>query len=98
MRNMASLIGTGVMDRYPTLRIGTLEAGHGWLPFWMMRLDEHAENIKAALPEMKHRPSEYVMSETELTISRTAKLWRGVPGVPATRSNASDSKLLQAIQ
>ena len=62
MRNMASLIGSGVMDRYPDLRIGTLEAGHGWLPFWMARLDEHAETIKAALPELKHRPSDYVTS------------------------------------
>jgi predicted TIM-barrel fold metal-dependent hydrolase len=62
MRNMASLIGSGVMDRYPRLRIGTLEAGHGWLPFWMMRIDEHAETIKAALPELKAKPSEYVLS------------------------------------
>jgi uncharacterized protein len=60
MRNMAALIGSGVMDRYPTLRVGTLEAGHGWLPFWMARLDEHAETIKAALPELARRPSEYV--------------------------------------
>ena len=62
MRNMAALIGSGVMDRYPKLRIGTLEAGHGWLPFWMKRLDEHAETIKAALPELKQKPSEYVTS------------------------------------
>jgi predicted TIM-barrel fold metal-dependent hydrolase len=62
MRNMAALIGSGVMDRYPNLRIGTLEAGHGWLPFWMARLDEHAETIKTALPELKYRPSDYVMS------------------------------------
>lgn len=61
MRNMAALIGSGVMDRYPTLRVGTLEAGHGWLPFWMARLDEHADTIKAALPELARRPSEYVM-------------------------------------
>ena len=46
MRNMAAMIGSGVMDRYPSLRVGTLEAGHGWLPFWMARLDEHAETIK----------------------------------------------------
>jgi predicted TIM-barrel fold metal-dependent hydrolase len=62
MRNMAALIGSGVMDRYPRLRIGTLEAGHSWLPFWMARLDEHAESIKAALPPLKHKPSEYVLS------------------------------------
>jgi uncharacterized protein len=60
MCNMAALIGSGVMDRYPTLRVGTLEAGHGWLPFWMARLDEHAETVKAALPELGHKPSEYV--------------------------------------
>ena len=60
MRNMAALLGSGVMDRYQTLRIGTLEAGHGWLPFWIARLDEHAETIKAALPALKCRPSEYV--------------------------------------
>ena len=29
MRNMAALIGSGVMDRYPRLRLATLEAGHG---------------------------------------------------------------------
>jgi predicted TIM-barrel fold metal-dependent hydrolase len=62
MRNMAALIGSGVMDRYPKLRIATLEAGHGWLPFWMARIDEHAQTIKAALPELKGKPSEYVMS------------------------------------
>ena len=62
MRNMAALIGSGVMDRYPKLRIGTLEAGHGWLPFWMKRLDEHYETIRAALPELKMKPSEYVTS------------------------------------
>src|SRR5438876_2480607 len=62
MRNMAALIGSGVMDRYPSLRIATLEAGHGWLPFWIKRLDEHAETIKAALPELQRRPTDYVTS------------------------------------
>jgi predicted TIM-barrel fold metal-dependent hydrolase len=62
MRNMAALIGSGVMDRYPRLRIGTLEAGHSWLPFWMARLDEHARSIAAALPPLLRRPSDYVLS------------------------------------
>ena len=62
MRNMASLIGSGVMDRYPKLRIGTLEAGHGWLPFWMARIDEHARTIRSEIPDLKMMPSEYVLS------------------------------------
>ena len=57
---MAALIGAGVMDRYPKLRVATLEAGHGWLPFWMSRIDEHAETIAAAIPKLKGKPSEYV--------------------------------------
>ncbi len=63
MRNMASLIGSGIMDRYPKVRIATLEAGHGWLPFWLARIDEHAKTIKSALPpNLKHLPSEYAVN------------------------------------
>ena len=62
MRNMASLIGAGLMDRYPGLRIGTLEAGHGWLPFWMARIDEHATTIRSEISDLMMKPSEYVLS------------------------------------
>jgi hypothetical protein len=62
MRHMAARIGSGVMDRYPQRRIGTLEAGHSWLPFWMARLDAHAHAIAAALPPLQHPPSDYVRS------------------------------------
>ena len=62
MRNMAAIIGSGVMDRYPDIRVGVLEAGHGWLPFWTRRLDEHAEMVRNALPDLKQKPSEYVTS------------------------------------
>jgi predicted TIM-barrel fold metal-dependent hydrolase len=62
MRNMAAVLGSGVMDRYPQLRVGLLEAGHGWLPFWVHRLDEHAEMVKNALPALKMKPSDYVKS------------------------------------
>jgi predicted TIM-barrel fold metal-dependent hydrolase len=62
MRNMASIIGAGVLDRYPQLRLGVLEAGHGWLPAWARRLDEHAKSVAAALPALQRTPSDYVTS------------------------------------
>ena len=34
MRFIASVIGGGIMDRHPDLRVGILECGFGWLPFW----------------------------------------------------------------
>ncbi len=59
-RNMAALIGAGVLDRYPTLRLTSLECGHGWLAFWAARLDELAEMSRHALPALKQKPSDYI--------------------------------------
>jgi uncharacterized protein len=59
-RNMAAIIGAGVLDRYPELRIAPLECGHGWLPFWASRLDELAEMCRHALPPLEQKPSEYI--------------------------------------
>ena len=60
MRNMAALIGAGLLDRFPRLRLGCLEAGHGWLPFWMARLDEHMETIRSGTATRPEAPSKRV--------------------------------------
>jgi predicted TIM-barrel fold metal-dependent hydrolase len=59
-RNAGALIGAGVLDRYPELRLAPLECGHGWLAFWASRLDELAEMCRHALPPLKQRPSDYI--------------------------------------
>jgi predicted TIM-barrel fold metal-dependent hydrolase len=59
-RNMAALIGAGVLDRYPELRLAPLEGGHGWLASWAARLDELAEMCRHALPPLERKPSDYV--------------------------------------
>ena len=51
MRNMAAMLGSGVLQRFPTLNISLLEAGQGWLPYWIHRLDEQAAYAAAAVPE-----------------------------------------------
>jgi uncharacterized protein len=59
-RNMAAIIGAGVLDRYPALRLAPLECGHGWLAFWGARLDELAEMCPHAVAPLKQKPSEYI--------------------------------------
>lgn len=59
MRFMAAFIGSGVMDKYPGLRMGVLEGGFGWLPFWSRRMDEQASYV-GGTAELKHKCSEYV--------------------------------------
>jgi len=43
-----SMITHGVYERFPRLRCGYMEAGCGWLPSWLHRIDEHLELAGAA--------------------------------------------------
>jgi predicted TIM-barrel fold metal-dependent hydrolase len=58
-----SLIYGGVLDRFPTLEVAFLEAGCGWVPFWLERMDEHHDNALAknygGTRTRALRPSEY---------------------------------------
>ena len=52
----------GILHRFPTLRVAFLEAGVGWLPFWLERLDEHWELMPEQAPRIDRKPSEYFLS------------------------------------
>jgi predicted TIM-barrel fold metal-dependent hydrolase len=60
MMAMLALIEGGVLERHPKLRVGFLEAGCGWLPYWLWRLDEEYENLHWEVKDnVKMKPSEY---------------------------------------
>ena len=61
MRFIASFIGGGILDRYPRLRVGILECGFGWLPFWGRRMDEQYRYV-GSTAELAMLPSEYLTS------------------------------------
>jgi len=58
---MAFTVG-GILHRFPKLRVAFLEAGVGWLPFWLERLDEHWELTPEQAPKIDKKPSEYFLS------------------------------------
>ena len=58
---MAFTVG-GILHRFPKLRVAFLEAGVGWLPFWLERLDEHWELTPEQAPRIDRKPSEYFLS------------------------------------
>ena len=61
MRFVAAFIGAGILDRHPRLRVGILECGFGWLPFWGKRMDEQIGYV-GGTPTLKHRPFDYLTS------------------------------------
>lgn len=50
----------GLLEAYQGLRVAFLEAGCGWMPFWMEHMDEEWEKRKFDAPLLKARPSEYL--------------------------------------
>ncbi len=52
----------GIPELFPRLRIAYLEAGCGWVPYWMWRLDEEYEKRTPEAPLLKAKPSEYMRS------------------------------------
>jgi uncharacterized protein len=63
MRQIVSTIFEGVPARFPRLRLAYLEAGAGWVPYFVERMDEEFEkrgHVEA--PALTKRPSEYVKS------------------------------------
>jgi uncharacterized protein len=60
MAAMASLILEGALERHPDLRVAFLESGTGWLPYWLARLDGHAEWMQdSETAGLSLTPSEY---------------------------------------
>jgi predicted TIM-barrel fold metal-dependent hydrolase len=50
----------GAFERHPDLRVAFLESGTGWLPYWLARLDEHAEWMAdSECADLSLRPSAY---------------------------------------
>jgi predicted TIM-barrel fold metal-dependent hydrolase len=58
-RMLAYVIAGGLLDKFPRLRIGFSETGHGWLPYWLLRLDSQVHYVKGAVPKLNQLPSDY---------------------------------------
>jgi predicted TIM-barrel fold metal-dependent hydrolase len=54
------MIGEGVFDRYPRLKVAYVEGAFGWLPFWAQRLDEHFAKLRPQWPHCQRKPSEII--------------------------------------
>ena len=59
MRTVASFFGSGIMDRYSSIRFSNLESGFGWLPFWAARMQDQMEYM-GYVSELRHTMAEYM--------------------------------------
>ena len=58
----SNVITSGILERFSKLRVAFLEAGAGWVPYWMHRMDEYNEVAPERWAMLSGEPSEYIKS------------------------------------
>ena len=59
-RAVAAFVCSGIMERYPNIKLAVLESGFGWLPHWAKRMDDQVEYMGYVSSSLKKKPSEYL--------------------------------------
>ena len=60
MEPLVNLCASGVAERYPSLRFGSIEAGIGWVPWMLEKMDQvYLKHHFWVRPKLKALPSEY---------------------------------------
>jgi len=70
MQTLATLIVDGVLDRFPSLKLGFIELGAAWLPGLMRSMDSAAEAFRRnedRLQNLSLLPSEFVRRQVRVT-------------------------------
>jgi predicted TIM-barrel fold metal-dependent hydrolase len=57
---LTSLIAHGVPEKFPDLDFVFLEAGIGWVPYMMFRLNKEAAMRRSEVPLLERQPEEYI--------------------------------------
>jgi predicted TIM-barrel fold metal-dependent hydrolase len=57
---MSNFMVTGVLDRFSQLKIGLIESGIGWVPFWLEAMEHQLDEFRTRESRgLKMRPKEY---------------------------------------
>jgi len=57
---MSNFMVSGILDKYPKLKIGLIESGAGWVPFWLEAMEHQLSEFRTAENRgLKMTPKEY---------------------------------------
>jgi len=57
---MSNIMVSGILDKYQDLKIGLIESGSGWVPFWLEAMEHQLEEFRTRENRgLRMRPKEY---------------------------------------
>ena len=66
MINLGHFMYSGILDKFPKLKLLILEANSGWVPFWLNRLEKYCEGRQSVFFDehpLKMTPQEYFLRQ-----------------------------------
>ena len=80
MTACADMIGGGVLERHPELKVAFLEANCSWVPWLVWRLGEYVEMLGPVdFPDLKMKPIEYFQRQCFVSIECDEVTARHIP-------------------
>jgi predicted TIM-barrel fold metal-dependent hydrolase len=64
---LIGLVCRGVFEKFPNLKVVSVENGFGWFPSLIWRMDKHWRELRAEVPWLKRRPSDYAREHIRFT-------------------------------
>jgi len=65
---LVSIVGEGIFDLHPDLKLVCLESGFTWLPSFLWRFDKEWKNLRRLVPWVKRAPSDYIREHVRFSI------------------------------
>jgi predicted TIM-barrel fold metal-dependent hydrolase len=88
-RVIANMIYAGVLERFPDLRLVSVESGVGWLPFFLESLDyQQTESAPHSIDELSMKPSDYFRRQIY------GCFWFEIPLLPLVLETLGDDRVM----
>lgn len=65
--HVISMVYRGVFERFPRLKLVTIESGFAWMPPLMWRMDKMWKRMKSEIPHLERLPSDVLRAHVRMT-------------------------------
>ena len=74
MAQVSSILFSGVFDEFPELKLVLLEGSVGWVPWFMLRMDQQYREVRSNVPWVKRLPGDHIRDNVRFSTQPISEL------------------------